>query len=502
MSERTPLGARSGRPLAPKDAAQRLAVLSGNGDYTVDPFEKDSAYLNSFDQHPVVDSHDPYVETKETKETKEPDDDGLTSFTSFTSYPAGSAGWPELDSTALHGLPGDIVRSLAPHTEADQAALLVSFLVGFGSAVGAGPHAVADGADHPGRLHAVIVGSTAKARKGTSWRRIRRVLAHADPDWAATRILGGLSSGEGLIAAVADAATDNDGNPTGGVTDKRLLVVEEEYARVLTVARRESNILTAVLRQAWDRGDLRTMTKTPLAATGAHVSVLGHITVAELRSKLTETDQANGFGNRSLWVCARRSQLLPHGGADTDDLHRDLGNRVAAALDTARRVGIVSRTDAADRLWEYLYAEMAEDDPGGLAGALIARAEAHVLRLSLVYALADRASRVDVEHLDAAWAMWRYCRDSAAYIFGDTLGDDVADRLLAAVRATTDGLDRTAQSAVFGRNVPGERLEHARRLLAACGLCQERTVDTGGRPRTVLFALGDQSDRSDQRSTP
>lgn len=396
--------------------------------------------------------------------------------------------WPLLDPAALYGLAGDVVRTIEPHSEADPAALLVSFLAGYGSAVNAGPHAVADGAHHPPRLHVVVVGDTAKARKGTSWRRVRRPLALADAGWA-DRIVGGLSSGEGLIQAVADPTEDKDGNPVGGVADKRLLVVEEEFSRVLTVARRESNILSAVLRQAWDDGRLCTMTRAPLVATGAHVSVLGHITVAELRSKLTEVDQANGFANRHLWVCARRSKLLPNGGGDRDEDYIPLAARISARLMEARKRGLLVRTPDADARWVELYEQMADDDPGGLLGAVTARAEAHVLRLSVVYATVDAAHRIELPHLEAAWALWRYCRDSAAYIFGDTIGDEVADRLLAAVRAAGPaGLDLTQQSDVFGRNVKAKRLTAARAELEALGLIETVPEETGGRPRMVSFA--------------
>ena len=80
----------------------------------------------------------------------------------------------------------------------------------------------------------------------------------------------------------------------------------------------------------------------------------------------------------------------------------------------------------------------------------------------------DRMGAVAVRH------------DSSAYIFGDTIGDEVADRLLAAVRATLDGLDRTAQSAMFDRHVSARRLDGARQLLINRGriAVKRRTVVT------------------------
>ena len=81
----------------------------------------------------------------------------------------------------------------------------------------------------------------------------------------------------------------------------------------------EGNVLSAVLRQAWDHGDLRTLVsgrqKAPVTASHAHVSMCAHITADEVRRLLTDTEAANGFGNRFLWVCVQRSQLLPQGGA-------------------------------------------------------------------------------------------------------------------------------------------------------------------------------------------
>jgi hypothetical protein len=56
------------------------------------------------------------------------------------------------------------------------------------------------------------------------------------------------------------------------VQDKRCLVVEAEFARVLNMTARDGNILSAVIRDAWDHGRLRTMTRfDPLRATGAHI---------------------------------------------------------------------------------------------------------------------------------------------------------------------------------------------------------------------------------------
>ena len=386
------------------------------------------------------------------------------------------AGWPKLHTVAYHGLAGDVVKALSPHTEADPAALLLSFLTAFGSAVGPGPHALVGATAHPARLNTIITGITARGRKGTSWSEVRRLMAAADSSWVAERVLGGLASGEGLIT-VLDGA------------DVRVLVVEPEFARTLAVCARDGSTLSAVIRQAWDTGDLRVMTrKDPLSVTGAHVSILAHITVDELRRRMCETDGANGFANRFLLACACRARLLPSGGAIGHDRAEELGRRIGQALDTARKIGTMRRTGVAETRWAYLYRKMA-DAPGGLAGAVTARAEAQCLRLSVVYALLDGSGLIDIEHLEAAYAVWQYCEQSAVFVFGDRLGDDVADRLLEALRRVApDGLDGTAQREVFSGHVPGKRLAHARAELEQLGLAVTRTENTGGRPRVVTYA--------------
>src|SRR5690606_36461745 len=117
------------------------------------------------------------------------------------------------------------------------------------------------------------------------------------------RVVHGLSSGEGLIWAVRDPiiqrqAVKEKGRVVDyeevevdpGVEDKRLLVVEGEFATALRVLGREGNILSAVVRNAWDTGDLRTLTKnSPAKATGAHTSIIGPVTRDELLRNLDST---------------------------------------------------------------------------------------------------------------------------------------------------------------------------------------------------------------------
>ena len=388
-------------------------------------------------------------------------------------------GKPTLHPEARYGLAGEVVGMFEPHTEADPAAILATFLAAFGNAVGPGPYIVADGARHAARLCPVLVGVTSRGRKGTAQANINWLMGHADSHWFGERMVSGLASGEGLIAAL-------EPDDQGRVTDPRLFIVEPEFARVLKAAGREGSVLSAVLRDAWDRGDLSNMTRhSPLKVKGAHITVVAHITVPELHRQLTETEAANGFANRFLFFEVGRAQRLPHGGTLDDSDVAALGFRVGQALSEARKIGKLRRSAEADRLWETAYYAV-DDNVPGMLGAVLARTEAQLLRLSMVYALLDGSPIIKAEHLRAAAAVWDYTAISAGRIFGHLSGDPIADELLAALRNAGDaGLDRTAQHNLFSRHVSVARREAALEYLTERRLVETVTIETGGRPRTV-----------------
>jgi hypothetical protein len=408
--------------------------------------------------------------------------------------------YPVMDEAAFICLPGDIVSMIKPHTESDPVAILFTFLTLFGNAVGRGPHFQVEGDRHGANLFCVLVGDTAKARKGTSFGRVREIVALADDEWTKTRIHTGLSSGEGVIWAVRDAvirlvksdAGSSEETIDQGVADKRLMVIEPEFAGVLRVAKREGNILTRVLRDAWDRGDLATMTKnSPARTTGAFISIIGHVTSGELKRNLDTNDMTNGFANRFLFACVRRSQLLPFGGYLSVDAIAEMASRVRDALIRARKIGRVTMSAPAAAAWEAVYADLSEAK-SGMVGALTARQEAHTIRVALLHALCEGREMIEPHHLSAAIAVTEYSRASVTYIYGDAFGNVVADTILSALRGVeASGMTRTEISNLFGRNVSSNQIESALAELNRCGLAQAREdPPTGGRPIERWVATG------------
>lgn len=416
------------------------------------------------------------------------------------------AAWPVLEPAAFHGIAGDFVRMVEPATEADPAALLVQFLAAAGCSIGGAPCYRVEADRHAGNLFVVVVGDTASGRKGTSQGHVRRVFTEADP---ALRVRGGLSSGEGLAYEVRDPVyrlefdkktkTTEEVLVDPGEDDKRLLVVEAEFASVLKVATRQGNTIATMLRDAWDGRTLAPMTKNNrVTATDPHVAVVGHVTRSELLRHLGETDAASGFANRFLWVLSRRSKVLPRGGhVDHGELIRFCG-RLRAALDVARRLGELDRTEETWQAWEQVY-EPLTAGRGGLLGAMLARGAAHVTRLSLLYAMLDGDDLIRPEHHAAALAVWRYAEQSASLIFGDLLGDPVADAILDALRtAGAAGLTRTEIRDLGGRHWSRQDVDRALAALQAAGLADVTKEATGGRP-VERWTARDRSDRSDER---
>lgn len=398
---------------------------------------------------------------------------------------AAPAGWPAPPGPdAWRGTAGAIVETIAPHTEADPIAILAQLLAGAGAVVGRGAWVQIEATRHHPNEFVVLVGDTARARKGSSWDHVAAVLHRADPTLAA-RTRTGLSTGEGLIWA----ARDPDGADPG-VPDGRILVVEPEFVTVLKATGRDINTLSPVLRAAWDGRPLALLTRSaPARASAAHITVIGHITGAELAHHLSALEAANGFLNRFCFIACRRQRLLPDGGHPDPLAGTGMAERLGTDLAAARRRGQIRLDIAAAVEWRDVYRRLATQPDDGITGALAARAEAHVLRLALLYALVDGCDTIHPAHLRAGLALWDYAARSTRWAVTATTGDPLAEQIHAALAASTDGLTRTQLRDLFNRNQPAARVDTALSALAHAGRAQCRRHPTAGRPAEIWTAV-------------
>lgn len=404
--------------------------------------------------------------------------DHSTAAATPASLPAGPApdGWPHPpDPVAFTGVAGEVVAAIAPHTEADPVAILASLLVAFGSLVGPDPRYQVGATAHRANEFVVLVGPSGAGRKGSSWDAVEMLVGMVDRHWASDRVVSGLSSGEGLIWHLRD-------RDDGLTPDRRLLVLEAEFASVLKAGAREANTLSPVVRNAWDHRVLQVITKhDPARASDAHVAIIGHITADELVRHVGATEIANGFLNRFLLICVRRSRLLPEGGHLDPATLAPLADRLAQAIGFGSWVDRVTLDETARAIWWERYPALAGGRPG-MWGAVTARAEAHVVRLALIYALLDRKGRISPTHLRAALAVWDYAARSALHVFGDSLGDPIADEIRRALAEHPGGLTRTELRDLFSRNRSRAEIGRALDLLAGAGLAQPHVARDRGRP--------------------
>jgi hypothetical protein len=404
--------------------------------------------------------------------------------TSMSELLPAPVGWPEPPAAAAYyGLAGDIVQAIAPHTEADPVAVLVQLLVACGALIGRGAWYRAEATRHYPAEFVVLVGESSLARKGSSYDHVEQLLGEVDPNFS-SRMENGLSSGEGLVWSLRD----RDGKDAGA-SDRRLLVTEPEFARVLNG--RELSTLSPVLRQAWDGRRLGLLTRnSPIRASEAHLAVIGHITATELRHCSTTLTLANGFLNRFLFVACRRTRLLPEGGDENPLGGTGCKDRLAQALEHASRAGHLSLHPGAKGHWRDTYKEMSKRSMDGVTGALTARAEAHSIRLALIYALLDGASSIKVEHLQAASELWEYAARSAVWALGDCTGDPLAEQIHRTLLDNPGGLTRTQLHELLHRNRPAAQIKEALGALQEAGRAASRKKSlTGGRPAELWTAI-------------
>ncbi len=327
-----------------------------------------------------------------------------------------------------------------------------------------------------------------------------------DDAWLSDRQLGGLSSGEGLIWAVRDPVHGYDRDKRTkqlveqiidpGISDKRLFVVESEFASVLRRMNRENNTLSMTLRQAWDGAKLQTMTKaSPASATDAHGSLIAHVTRDEMKREMAAGEAFNGFSNRFLWWAVQRSKLLPDGGELAQEDFASIRQRLrvvieSAALDTFQQV---CRDSEAKELWHGVYGDLTADRPGAM-GAATARAAAQVMRLSLIYAVLDGRGIIQPVHLRAALAVWRYCHDSAACLFAIHSGDSQQEKHFTFIRDQGGCVSVRDFQRKFHRDFPtvddakAKLVEYAQ---ASLGEWHWNPPPSGGGVQSHMFALFD-----------
>jgi Protein of unknown function (DUF3987) len=320
---------------------------------------------------------------------------------------------------------GQLAERLDPYTEADQVGVLASLLAAVGVHLGPAPHLQIGYERHPLLVWPLLIGDTAVGKKGTSYNMAKALLTLADKDFVGSNIRSGLSTGEGLADVFASDTVEQKGKPARARLlpegDIRLLAYETEWSSIMARMKRENNTLSAMLRQAWEGGDLSTLNVDARVAKESHLGILAHITPEEFKAKVSAADMAGGTYNRFLPIAVAQSKFLPKAEKADPLLTEQLGASLADRLGHAGRLRAVGFTDAGSLAWERLYYQFSAYHKEEVrVRQFVSRAAPYCLRIAAIYAALDRTDKISPAHLAAAVALVRYSIESArAVLYGN-----------------------------------------------------------------------------------
>lgn len=392
---------------------------------------------------------------------------------------------PQADPACLYGLIGDVARAGSEGTETNACAIAANFMAYLSCAVGRGVYLPIGDTRHHARLFCLHIGRSGRGRKGDAVSlvlRIDQALRETGEAPAPQIHRGGLSSREGLVALMHDGYRQGR-QDVPAIEDKRLWVVESEFANVLHQGRRDGNTLSAALRDCWDGVDLKPATKSNrLYASQPHVCLSGAISPGELTGLMSARELTNGFANRFLMIWAERARMLPFPKETPQAVVGHLARKTLEVLAFVR----AHRHDECDYLrmelspqaqWRYaqLYRGELHDDIGdGVVGALLERRAPMLLRLAMLMALTDLQTRIDVQHVDAAMAWIRHATASVRFVFISAAEEaklaqvlELSNRVLAFLRERGQATRSQISAECFRGKVPKVRIDASLEHLSA-----------------------------------
>ena len=416
---------------------------------------------------------------------------------------------PDADPACLYGLIGDVARAGSDGTETNAHAIAANFMAYLSSAIGRSVYLPIGNTRHHARLFCLHIGRSGRGRKGDAVSLVLRIdaaMRAIDDAFAPQVHRGGLSTREGLAALIHDGYRQGR-QDVPAIEDKRLWVVESEFANVLHQGRRDGNTLSAALRDCWDGVDLKPATKSNrLYASDPHVCLSGAISPGELTGLMSTRELTNGFANRFLMIWAERSRILPFPKetpqAEVEHLARrtlEVLTFVHADLHDEREHLRMELSPQAQWRYAQLYrGELHDGIDDGAIGALLERRAPMLLRLAMLMALTDLQTRIDVPHIDAAMAWIRHATASVRFVFVSAAEDaklaqvlELANRVLAFLHERGQATRSQISAECFRGKVPKARIDASLEHLLASTPPRirvqwvERPADTPGTPTRV-----------------
>jgi putative DNA primase/helicase len=390
---------------------------------------------------------------------------------------------PEQAETMLYGTVGLFAKAAADGKGLDPIAAALACLTWLGTEVS--PRIVLQIADsyHPARIFGVHVGRSSRGAKGDSSQLLKKVIRRISKQHS--ELLGafhsgGLSTREGLALQLHDGFTQGE-QETPAVTDKRLFVIESEFANIMAQTKRDGNTLSTALRDAFDYPcKIDPMTKTNrISSTNPHIGILGNITPYELASKLSKNEISNGVINRFMLIYSERMANVPFPPATDNGLVDMLANEFASVIHWAKgsygdssfdlydSQVVATLDNHAKAFWVIVFDELSNPYGGEFIAAATDRRRVFALRLALLFAITDKSLVIQEHHIRAGVEWARFSARTAAYVLGGAGSGDVEtvdktqlDKLMTFLKSKKGFVSRTDISAdCFKRHISKTKLD-------------------------------------------
>lgn len=338
---------------------------------------------------------------------------------------------PVLNPAALYGVLSGIARAGCENTEAVPASVAITALCRFSATIGRSAFVNIGDQIRYLVINNLVVGPTAKGRKGTSAELPDRIFRAMECEYNCMPVqtVTSLSTGEGLINLIRDPYTPpNSENEIPGIADKRLYVDISEFAGIGAQLQRPGQTLSVVVRDAYDGRNLDSPSKTsPVRATEPHIVIIAGVPGIELVKIYSSTEIANGFGNRFMMTHSVRHQLVSLPKRTPDEVVSYYAKHIQGAVKLAELVGEVMLSSEAEVYWDQLYHYIENRANPPVVENLLARQSTYARVLAALLALINCERVVERRHLDCAMYWLEYWRDTALYIFSTASQAEAAE---------------------------------------------------------------------------
>lgn len=232
---------------------------------------------------------------------------------------------------------------------------------------------------------------------------------------------GGLSTGEGVAHELRDGITNERGETTQGVEDKRLYVIEPEFFNILTKSNTPGSILSTTIRKLFDGDAIEPMTKTNrTSCKEPHAFLNGQVTPEELVARLDSVSISNGFANRFAIFSGTQPEPKPIPKVIDQELLQEHAKKINKIITWCHREPkTVTMSECYKELWNEKYVELKQlGSNGSIEQSLMARAPHYASMYAMLFAAIDMTTIVTAKHLTASLAWIDYWHESVRYVFG------------------------------------------------------------------------------------